>query len=59
MMDHRKAEEDLVKMQASDEEARTAAAWCLAQDRDKLPEIVAVLEEIGHGESAGGLGEND
>ena len=50
---------DLVKMQVSEMEARAAAAWCLEQDGEKLPEIVAVLEEIGHGELAGGFIKND
>lgn len=41
---------DLVEMRVSEEEAATAAAWCLEQDREVLPEIVEVLEELGHGE---------
>ena len=41
---------DLVGMRVSEIEARKAADWCLEQDRDKLPDIVAILEEIGLGE---------
>ncbi len=48
---------DLVEMQISDKEARAAADWCLEQDRERLREVVAVLEEIGHGELAGRFGE--
>jgi hypothetical protein len=47
---------DLVEMQTCEEEARVAAAWCLEQDREALPELMAVLEEVGHGELARGLG---
>ncbi len=46
---------DLLWMQVSEMEARTAVDWCLEQDREKLPEIVAVLKEIGHGELVGEL----
>lgn len=48
---------DLIEMQVSEEEARMAAAWCLEQDAGALPEIRAVLEEVGHGELARRLGE--
>ena len=40
---------DLVEMRVSEEEAVEAAQWCLEQDGDALPEIVALLEELGHG----------
>jgi hypothetical protein len=50
---------DLVEMQLSEEEARTAVDWCLEQDREKLPEIVSVLGEIGYGELAGRFIESD
>lgn len=43
---------DLVEMEATEEEAREAAAWCLEQDIDALPRIRAVLEAIGHGKLA-------
>jgi hypothetical protein len=41
---------DLIEMRVSEEEAREAAEWCLEQDGDALPEVVAVLEGLGHGE---------
>lgn len=50
---------DLVAMKVSAEEAEAGAAWCLRQDREVLPEIRAVLEEVGHGELARGLGEDN
>ncbi len=50
---------DLVRMQVSETEARAAVDWCLRQDREKLAEIVAVLEEIGHGGLAGELATDD
>jgi hypothetical protein len=50
---------DLIAMQVSAEEARVAAEWCIEQDRGALPEILAILEEVGHGELAERLGGND
>ncbi|MEW6554829.1 MAG: hypothetical protein AB1384_11150 [Actinomycetota bacterium] len=50
---------DLVRMQVSETEARAAADWCLEQAKEKLPEIKAVLKEIGHGELAGELAASD
>ena len=38
---------DLIEMKVSETEASAAAEWCLEQDAEKLPEIVAVLEELG------------
>ena len=43
---------DLVEMKVSEEEAETAAVWCLEQDSGVLPEILAVLKEVGHGDLA-------
>ena len=40
---------DLVDMKVSEEEAETAATWCLEQDSGALPEILAVIREVGHG----------
>ncbi|MDD3717530.1 MAG: hypothetical protein PHP28_02560 [Actinomycetota bacterium] len=39
---------DLIRIKVSEREARTAAEWCLEQDAEKMPEILAVLEELGH-----------
>jgi hypothetical protein len=50
---------DLAKMRISEAEARMAAGWCLEQGGEKLPEIVSVLEEIGHGKLAGELAASD
>jgi hypothetical protein len=50
---------DLIKMQVSEDEARTAADWCLEQDGEMLSEIAAVLEELGYGELAGEYNRND
>lgn len=50
---------DLVTMEISAEEARAGAEWCLEQDSEALPEILAVLEEVGHGELAERLGGSD
>ena len=43
---------DLVAMKVSREEGEAAAAWCLEQDSGVLPEILAVLKEVGHGDLA-------
>jgi len=43
---------DLVAMEITAEEAGVAAEWCLEQDGGTLPDILAVLEEVGHGELA-------
>ena len=43
---------DLVEMVVSKEEAEAAAVWCLEQDSEVLPEILAVLKEVGHGDLA-------
>jgi hypothetical protein len=43
---------DLVDMKVSKEEAETAAVWCLEQDSGVLPEILAVIKEVGHGDLA-------
>jgi hypothetical protein len=50
---------DLVEMKISIEEARVAAEWCLEQDSGALPEILAILEEVGHGELAERFGGSD
>ena len=50
---------DLIAMEVSAREAEAGAAWCLEQDREVLPEIQAVLEEVGHGELARRLGEDN
>jgi hypothetical protein len=50
---------DLIKMEISVEEARAGAEWCLEQDNEALPEILAVLEEVEHGELAEQLGGDD
>ncbi len=47
---------DLVYMRVSEEEAKIGATWCLEQDSGALPEILAVLKEVGHGELAERLG---
>jgi hypothetical protein len=49
---------DLIAMETSAEEADAGAAWCLQQDREILPDLRAVLEDVGHGELARGLGED-
>jgi hypothetical protein len=41
---------DLARMALTPGEAEEAADWCLRQDREALPRLAAVLEEIGHGE---------
>lgn len=50
---------DLIAMEVSAHEAESGAAWCLEQDREVLPEIRAVLEEVGHGELARRFGEDN
>jgi len=50
---------DLIKMQVSVEEARAGAEWCLQQDKGTFAEILAVLEEVGHGELAERLDGSD
>jgi hypothetical protein len=50
---------DLIAMKVSAEEAEAGAAWCLQQDYEVLPEIRTVLKEVGHGELARGLGEDN
>lgn len=50
---------DLIAMNVSAQEAEDGAAWCLQQDREVLPEIRAVLEEVGHGELARRFSEDD
>lgn len=46
---------DLARMAVTFEEAKEAAAWCLEQDREALPRLARVLEEIGHGELAASI----
>lgn len=43
---------DLIDMKVSEEEAETAATWCLEQDSGALLEILAVIKEVGYGELA-------
>jgi len=40
---------DLVQMRISEEEATAAAAWCLEQDAEARTDLIAILEEVGHG----------
>jgi len=50
---------DLIDMGISEDEARAGAEWCLRQDVGILPEIKAVLEEVGYGELAKRFGEEN
>jgi hypothetical protein len=43
---------DLIEMRISEGEARAGAEWCLEQDKEVLPDVLAVLEEVGHEELA-------
>jgi hypothetical protein len=50
---------DLIEMGISEDEALAGAEWCLRQDAGVLPEVRAVLEEVGYGELAIRLGEEN
>lgn len=47
---------DLERMCITEEEAEAAVTWCLEQDGEARSDLVAVLEEVGHGGLAERLG---